>query len=49
MNPETEFLWRDARKAYQAPEPPEDFTEQRWAGLLFETTCQVCSRVLLER
>jgi hypothetical protein len=29
------------RKAYKAPEPPEDFKEHRWTGLLFETTCEV--------
>lgn len=43
VNPETVFLWRDARGAYDAPEPPEGFTEEGWATLLFETACQVRS------
>lgn len=34
-------VWKTAREAFDGPEPPEDWTEQKWAGLLFETTCQV--------
>lgn len=49
VNPETLFLWRDARRAYNAPEPPEDFTEYRWMGLLFETICEVRRRLCFGR
>ncbi|KAF5317326.1 hypothetical protein D9611_003573 [Ephemerocybe angulata] len=37
-------VWRAARDAFDAPEPPDGWTEQKWAGLLFETTCQSCGK-----
>ncbi|KAJ2935035.1 hypothetical protein H1R20_g2022, partial [Candolleomyces eurysporus] len=40
--PVTASLWKTARAAYKAPAPPEDFSEPRWAMLLFGTMCQSC-------
>ena len=38
----TKFLWKDARKIYDAPDPAEGFTEEGWARLLFDGVCEVC-------
>ena len=38
---DTEFLWENARKVYDAPEPAEGFTEEGWARLLFDGACEV--------
>ncbi|KAJ2918291.1 hypothetical protein MD484_g2082, partial [Candolleomyces efflorescens] len=35
-------MWKAARKPYKAPDPPRDFSEPRWAELLFGTLCQTC-------
>ncbi|KAF6746736.1 hypothetical protein DFP72DRAFT_1076071 [Ephemerocybe angulata] len=37
-------VWRAARDAFDAPEPPDGWSEQKWAGLLFEKTCQSCGQ-----
>jgi hypothetical protein len=42
ISPETEFIWKDARKVYDAPEPAGGFTEDGWARLLFDGACEVC-------
>jgi hypothetical protein len=34
-------MWKVARRPYKAPDPPKDFSEPRWAILLFGTLCQV--------
>jgi hypothetical protein len=41
VSSEAVFVWREARGGYDAPDPPEDFTEQKWARLLFDNACQV--------
>ncbi|KAJ2935038.1 hypothetical protein H1R20_g2021, partial [Candolleomyces eurysporus] len=35
-------VWKAAREECNAPEPPRDFTEPRWAALLFLTSCWSC-------
>ncbi|KAF6743391.1 hypothetical protein DFP72DRAFT_933499 [Ephemerocybe angulata] len=37
-------IWRSARAIFDVPEPPKDFNEARWAGLLFDLKCQGCKR-----
>ncbi|KAJ2935037.1 hypothetical protein H1R20_g2020, partial [Candolleomyces eurysporus] len=35
-------VWKAAREECNAPEPPRDFTEPRWAALLFLNSCWSC-------
>ncbi|TEB30899.1 hypothetical protein FA13DRAFT_1792030 [Coprinellus micaceus] len=44
VNPETVFFVERREEGLQSPEPPEDFTEHWWTGLLFETTCEGCGK-----
>jgi hypothetical protein len=39
--PNVKSVWVASRSTVEAPEPPDDFTEVRWAKLLFHTNCQV--------
>lgn len=41
LSPNTITVWKAARELFNAPEPPQDFSEPRWAALLFEHSCQV--------
>lgn len=41
MDPNEKRVWVASRSTLDAPEPPDDFTEVRWAKLLFHTNCQV--------
>ncbi|KAF9464002.1 hypothetical protein BDZ94DRAFT_1257356 [Collybia nuda] len=36
-------VWKSARKNVGCPDCPSDFSELKWASLLFGTKCQVCS------
>ncbi|TEB28020.1 hypothetical protein FA13DRAFT_825901 [Coprinellus micaceus] len=40
------MVWKTAREAGKYPEPPEDFTEQRWARFLLCKVCQYCGSKL---
>ncbi|KAJ2918277.1 hypothetical protein MD484_g2103, partial [Candolleomyces efflorescens] len=42
LSSNTVTVWKAARQRFNAPEPPRDFTEPRWAALLFEHSCQSC-------
>ncbi|TEB37982.1 hypothetical protein FA13DRAFT_1725606 [Coprinellus micaceus] len=42
--PNVKSVWVASRSTVEAPEPPDDFTEVRWAKLLFHTNCQGCGR-----
>ncbi|RXW18806.1 hypothetical protein EST38_g7059 [Candolleomyces aberdarensis] len=35
-------VWKAAREECNAPEPPRDYNEPRWAALLFLTSCWSC-------
>lgn len=41
LSPNAKSVWIAARAPLGVPEPPDDFTEARWAGLLFKSNCQV--------
>ncbi|KAF6746722.1 hypothetical protein DFP72DRAFT_922082 [Ephemerocybe angulata] len=38
----SQFVWVFARDAHSVPAPSADFTERRWAGLLYSGHCQRC-------
>ncbi|KAJ3521395.1 hypothetical protein NMY22_g12338 [Coprinellus aureogranulatus] len=43
LAPSAKSVWISAREhGSTAPEPPDGFSEARWAGLLFKNVCQAC-------